>query len=46
MAAGLTAFYSDDPSSLVTVNYGKDKLDKSISVMKPNSAKVEGLRIC
>ncbi|KON34180.1 MAG: hypothetical protein AC479_01645 [miscellaneous Crenarchaeota group-6 archaeon AD8-1] len=45
MAAGLTAFYSDNPNSMVLVNYGKKKLDKSVIVSKPQYSQVQELRI-
>jgi tRNA-specific 2-thiouridylase len=44
-AAALTAFYSDAKSSKVTVNFGRDRLIKSITVSVPAQAEVESLRI-
>jgi predicted ribosome quality control (RQC) complex YloA/Tae2 family protein len=45
VAAALTAFYSDAKSHRVTVNFGRDRLDKSITVPVPSRAEVESLRI-
>jgi tRNA-specific 2-thiouridylase len=44
-AAALTAFYSDAKSDKVTVNFGRESLDKSIIVSIPTRAEVESLRI-
>jgi tRNA-specific 2-thiouridylase len=44
-AAALTAFYSDSKSEKVLVNYGKENLDKTITVLVPNRAQVDSLRI-
>ena len=44
-AAALTAFYSDAKSNRVTVNFGRDNLDKSVTVSVPSRAEVESLRI-
>ena len=44
-AAGLTAFHSDAKSDKVTVNFGKESLDKSILVSVPRQAEVDSLRI-
>jgi tRNA U34 2-thiouridine synthase MnmA/TrmU len=44
-AAALTAFYSDAKSGKVTVNFGRESLDKSIIVSIPARAEVEKLRI-
>ena len=44
-AAALTAFYSDVKSGEVTVNFGRESLDKSITVLLPTRAEVESLRI-
>jgi tRNA-specific 2-thiouridylase len=44
-AAALTAFYSDLKSDKVTVNFGRESLDKSIIVSTPSRAEVENLRI-
>jgi hypothetical protein len=45
MAAALTAFYSDAKSDKITVNFGRNSLDKSITVPVPSRAEVESLRI-
>ena len=45
IAAGLTLFYSDNPDSLVKVNYGRTELDKSVIVSRPSFSEVQGLRI-
>jgi tRNA-specific 2-thiouridylase len=44
-AAALTAFYSDSTNDKVLVNYGKEKLDKTITVAVPSRAEVDTLRI-
>jgi tRNA U34 2-thiouridine synthase MnmA/TrmU len=44
-AAKLTAFYSDAETSEVKVNYGREALDKSLSVAVPNKAEVEKMRV-
>ena len=44
-AAGLTAFYSDAKTENVKVCYGRDVLDKSIIVIRPNRADVDKLRV-
>jgi len=44
-AAALTAFYSDTKSDKVTVNFGRESLDKPIIVSIPTRAEVESLRI-
>jgi tRNA U34 2-thiouridine synthase MnmA/TrmU len=44
-AAALTAFYSDAKRDKATVNFGRERLDKSISVSIPTRAEVESLRI-
>jgi tRNA-specific 2-thiouridylase len=44
-AAALTAYYSDAKSSAVSVNYGKDKLDKTVAVPVPSSDEVASLRV-
>ena len=44
-AAALTAFYSDAKSDRATVNFGRNSLDKSITVSVPSRAEVEILRI-
>jgi hypothetical protein len=45
VAAALTAFYSDATSAKVTVNLGREHLDKSVTVHVPSKAEVEKLRI-
>ena len=45
VAAALTAFYSDAKSDRITVNFGRNSLDKSITVPVPSRAEVESLRI-
>jgi tRNA U34 2-thiouridine synthase MnmA/TrmU len=44
-AAALTAFYSDAKGDKITVNFGRERLDKSIIVSIPTRAEVESLRI-
>ena len=44
-AAALTAFYSDAKSDKVTVSFGRESLDKSITVSVPTRAEAENLRI-
>jgi tRNA U34 2-thiouridine synthase MnmA/TrmU len=44
-AAKLTAFYSDAKTSEVKVNYGRESLDKALSVAVPNKAEVEKMRV-
>jgi tRNA U34 2-thiouridine synthase MnmA/TrmU len=44
-AAVLTAYYSDEKSSQVLVRFGKDKLNKTINVSRPNKEDVDQLRI-
>jgi tRNA-specific 2-thiouridylase len=44
-AAVLTVFYSDAKSDKVTVNFGRERLDKSVIVSIPSRAEVESLRI-
>ncbi|MCL2288185.1 MAG: hypothetical protein FWC33_03255 [Candidatus Bathyarchaeota archaeon] len=44
VAAQLTAFYSDAKSEDVRVNYGKNVLDKSITVRVPSREEVDMLR--
>jgi tRNA U34 2-thiouridine synthase MnmA/TrmU len=44
-AAALTAYYSDSNDSKVLVKFGKENLDKSISVCMPDEKAVEELRI-
>jgi tRNA-specific 2-thiouridylase len=45
VAAALTAFYSDAKSTIVVVNFGRERLDKSVTVSVPSRAEVESLRI-
>src|SRR4030043_439580 len=45
LAAALTAFYSDAKSSRVTVNFGRENLNKSLTVSVPSRAEVEGFRV-
>jgi tRNA U34 2-thiouridine synthase MnmA/TrmU len=45
VAAQLTAFYSDAKTEKAIVNYGKELLDKSITVMRPNREEVDRLRV-
>lgn len=45
IAAALTAFYSDNKSREVRVNFGKDRLDKEILVSVPSLAEVNELKI-
>ncbi len=45
VAARLTAFYSDAKIEIVTVNYGREKLDKSTNVKVPSREEAESLRI-
>jgi tRNA-specific 2-thiouridylase len=45
MTAALTAFYSDAKGDKVTVNFGRERLDKSIIVSIPTRTEVESLRI-
>jgi len=44
-AARLTAFHSDKKTGEVTVNYGKQSLNKSVTVAVPTLAEVNALRI-
>jgi tRNA-specific 2-thiouridylase len=45
LAAALTAFYSDAKSSRVTVNFGRENLNKSLTVSVPSRAEVESFRV-
>ena len=45
IAAALTAFYSDAKTDVVTVHFGKEELDKSVTVHVPSRAEVESIRI-
>ncbi len=44
-AAALTAFYSDTKSAEVTVNFGRESLNRCISVLVPSQAEVKNLRV-
>jgi tRNA-uridine 2-sulfurtransferase len=44
-AAALTAFYSDAKTTHVTVNYGKEKLDKTTNVKVPTREEIERMRV-
>ena len=44
-AAGLTAYYSDNTDPTMIVNYGRQKLDKTICVTKPIYSEIKRLRI-
>ena len=44
-AAKLTASYSDAKSGEVTVKFGRETLDKTITVALPTKADVEKLRL-
>ena len=44
-AAELTAFYSDAETAEVTVNFGREKLNKSMTVLVPSRVEVESLRV-
>jgi tRNA-specific 2-thiouridylase len=45
VAAALTAFYSDAKTEAVTVNFGREGLDKSTNVKVPSREEVENLRV-
>lgn len=44
-AAKLTAFYSDAKTAQATVNYGKNSLDKAITITLPQRIEVDKLRV-
>jgi predicted ribosome quality control (RQC) complex YloA/Tae2 family protein len=44
-AAQLTAYYSDQKTGKVHVKYGRQALEKSIFIDRPNKEEVEQLRI-
>jgi tRNA-specific 2-thiouridylase len=44
-AAALTAFYSDAKGSEVRVNFGRNKLDRSVTMSLPARTEVESLRV-
>jgi tRNA U34 2-thiouridine synthase MnmA/TrmU len=46
IAAGLTAFHSDQKSGEVHVSYGRDKPNIGIIISIPSKAEVDRLRIC
>jgi hypothetical protein len=45
LAAALTAFYSDAKSNRITVNFGRESLDKSVTVSVPSRTEVESYKI-
>ena len=45
VAAALTAFHSDAKSQTVTVNFGKERLERSLTVSVPSRTEVDYLRI-
>ena len=45
VAASLTAHYSDNSNPAIIVNYGRQKLDKTICVVKPIYSEIKKLRI-
>jgi hypothetical protein len=45
LAAQLTAYYSDAEIAEVKVNYGRDTLNESLTVVVPEKADVEKLRV-
>jgi hypothetical protein len=45
MAAKLTASYSDAKSEEVNVKYGREALNKTITVQLPQKANIEKLRV-
>jgi hypothetical protein len=45
VAAALTAFYSDAKTEMVTVNFGRERLDKHITLTVPSRQEVESLRV-
>lgn len=45
LAAALTAFYSDAKSNRVTVNFGRETLNKTVTVPVPSRAEVESFRV-
>lgn len=45
LAAALTAFYSDAESKVVPVRFGRERLDKAVTVRVPSRAEVELYRI-
>jgi hypothetical protein len=44
-ASALTAFYSDAKTDTATVNFGREKLDKSMTAKVPTREEVDSLRI-
>ncbi len=45
MAAALTAFYSDAKTQKVAVNFGRERLDKSVTVSVPSKEEVDNIRV-
>ena len=45
VSASLTAYYSDNSNPAIIVNYGRQKLDKTICVTKPIYSEIKKLRI-
>ena len=45
LAAKFTAFYADAETAAVKVNYGRERLDKSLIVAVPKRTEIEALRI-
>jgi len=45
LAASLTAFYSDEKTATVRVSYGRERLDRSMTVKVPSRTQVENLRL-
>ena len=45
LAAALTAFYSDAKTQSVTVSFGREKMDKSMTATIPSRAEVDNLRV-
>ncbi len=45
IAAKLTAFYSDAKAKRIDVNFGKEKMDKTTTIILPNLNEVNDLRI-
>jgi tRNA-uridine 2-sulfurtransferase len=44
-AAAITAYYSDSKDNIVTVSFGREQLNKSVSVSVPREADVKNLRV-
>jgi hypothetical protein len=45
VAAGLAGFYSDAKEDTVTVGFGRERLDRSVTVRVPSKAEVDSMRI-